>query len=283
MTSSTSSAEHNSPEQYCLDKALPDGSNLYYAALFTRESNKPTVIGLHALLQELYDVLLECSDPGIARIKFRWWQEELERLGAEEARHPVSRYLQANVSISDTALALLLESVTGFEQLLMHQQPVSVNDSLALFEHAASPIWRVCALLNGVSDNHVLANVSASAAAYYCIQSLQYPKTFMTEANCIVPTEIADWATLSQSMANADNPESFTLLMSALMEQLDHAYQSAETDEKRRCKQHLLLNRLAHATGQEIMKSGCQLLTMRVSLTPIRKLIIAGWHNLLLR
>ncbi len=283
MTSSTSSVEQNSPRQYCVDKALPDGSNLYYAVFFTRDSNKAAVIGLHALLQELYDVLLECSDPGIARIKFRWWQEELDRLGAEEARHPVSRYLQANISIPDIALALLQESITGFEQLLMHAQPVSISDSLALFEHAASPIWRAGALINGVSNSNILANVSASAAAYYCMQSLQYPGTFMTEANCIVPTEVADWSTISQSIANADNPGAFTILLSALLEQLDQAYQSAEPEEKRSCKQDLLLNRLAHATGKEILKSGCQLLTMRVSLTPIRKLLIAGWHNLLLR
>lgn len=82
------------PEQYCMQKAAPPGSTNYYSTLFHPPREKRGLLSLLALYTELNDTLRECQDPGVARIKFQWWREELQRLEKGEARHPVSREIE---------------------------------------------------------------------------------------------------------------------------------------------------------------------------------------------
>ncbi len=283
MSQSTNSVETSSPYTYCLGKALPDGSNLYYASLYEREDHKPIVIGLHTLLQELNDVLLECSDPGVARLKFRWWQEELDRLEQQQARHPVSRYLQQKVRPKADMIALLQQAVTGFEDLLMPEQPHLYEDSLDLFRRSAGRIWCSSARLTGITDNNAINNIETMAAAYYLLLSLQHPNTFMTESCCVVPAETIPWETLQAARQDNTDPVAFQSLVQRIIDTLENSYESASDQEKRNFKHGLILNRLAFKTAREIVKSDSRLLSMRVSLTPVRKLFTAWWTRLFLR
>ena len=283
MTHSKNSVENSSPYTYCLAKALPDGSNLYYASLYELDNHRPVVIGLHAVLHELNDGLLECSDPGVARLKFRWWQEELDRLQQQQARHPVSRYLQEQTSPNPEAIALLQQAVAGFEQFLMLEQPTIYEDSLTLYRQAGGNIWRCCARLVGIQDNDTLANIETMAAAYYLLLSLQHPNTFMTESCCVVPTEYLHWSALQTAIQDSTELAAFQSLLQSIMGTLESSYQDAGDQEKKNFKHGLILNRLALKTAREIIKSDCRLLSMRVSLTPVRKLLAAWWTRLLLR
>ena len=84
--------------EYCVNKAIPDGSSFYYATLFETQKNKTVLIAFHAFLFELSNIIIECNDPGVARIKLKWWQEEIERLFRHQPRHPVT----ASVSLYGT-------------------------------------------------------------------------------------------------------------------------------------------------------------------------------------
>ena len=78
---------------YCQQLATPPGSNLYYALLFHEPAAKKKLLALFSLQLELHRTIVDCQDPGVARIKLRWWLEEIERLYAEQPRHPVSKLL----------------------------------------------------------------------------------------------------------------------------------------------------------------------------------------------
>lgn len=283
MSQSTNSVETSSPYTYCLGKALPDGSNLYYASLYEKEDHKPIVIGLHTLLQELNDVLLECSDPGVARLKFRWWQEELERLEQQQARHPVSRYLQQQARLNADAIALLQQAVVGFEYLLLPEQPHHYEDSLDLFRQSAARIWCSNARLTGITNNNAINNIETTAAAYYLLQSLQHPNTFMTESCCVVPTETISWEALQAARQDNTDPAAFQSLVQCIIDTLETSYASAADQEKRNFKHGLILNRIALKTAREIVKTDSRLLSMRVSLTPVRKLFTTWWTGQRLR
>ncbi len=79
-TSSVNSDTDDTPKNYCINKAIPNGSNLYYATIYESDTNKTIIISFHAFLYELTEIIYECSDPGVARIKLKWWQEEIENL-----------------------------------------------------------------------------------------------------------------------------------------------------------------------------------------------------------
>lgn len=283
MSQSTNSVDTSSPYTYCLGKALPDGSNLYYAILYEKAEHKPVVIGLHTLLQELNDVLLECSDPGVARLKFRWWQEELERLQQHEARHPVSRYLQEQATLTAATIDLLQQAVAGFENLLMPEQPHTYEDSLDLFRQSTGRIWCSCCDLTGITDNNTINNIEIMAAAYYLLQALQHPNTFMTETCCVVPGEFVQWKALQTAKLNNTEPLEFQSLLQRIIVTFETTYEAVGEQAKSNFKHGLILNRIACKTAAEIVKSDSRLLSMRVSLTPVRKLVIAWWTRLFLR
>ena len=81
------------PHQYCRDKAAASGSSLHYSLLFLPPERRDAAIALHAYCREIDDVVDECSDPGVARTKLTWWHDEIARLYAGQARHPVAQAL----------------------------------------------------------------------------------------------------------------------------------------------------------------------------------------------
>ena len=86
-------ADLDIPLQYCRDKIGGAGSTLYYSLLFSPPAARTALIALHALRRKLDDTTDECTDPGVARLKFAWWREELANLFQSQARHPVTRLL----------------------------------------------------------------------------------------------------------------------------------------------------------------------------------------------
>ncbi|MBI3571065.1 MAG: squalene/phytoene synthase family protein [Gammaproteobacteria bacterium] len=81
------------PLHYCRDKIGGAGSALYYSLLFLPPAPRTALIALHALHRELDDIADKCADPGVARLKFTWWQEELANMFQGRARHPVTLLL----------------------------------------------------------------------------------------------------------------------------------------------------------------------------------------------
>ena len=77
-----------STQDYCQIKAAPPGSNLYYSILFYSRPLQRSLYTLHAFSTEIGDIVFECSDPGVARIKLQWWHEEIQRIYNKQARHP---------------------------------------------------------------------------------------------------------------------------------------------------------------------------------------------------
>ena len=85
------------PLHYCRDKiGGAAGSALHYSLLFLPPASRTTLIALYALRRELDDIADECADPGVARLKFAWWQEELANMFQGRARHPVTLRARAS-------------------------------------------------------------------------------------------------------------------------------------------------------------------------------------------
>ncbi len=81
------------PLDYCRAKIGGAGSSLYYSLLFLPPAERAALTALYALRRELDGIADECTDPGVARAKLAWWQEELARTRAGQPRHPVTRLL----------------------------------------------------------------------------------------------------------------------------------------------------------------------------------------------
>lgn len=75
------------------ETAPPRGSSLYYALRFSPPVARPWLEQLHRLGREVQEIPDTVSEPGVARLKLQWWEEEIERLFAGTPRHPRTRDL----------------------------------------------------------------------------------------------------------------------------------------------------------------------------------------------
>lgn len=99
------------------ERLADPADDLYYAVLFSPPPQRGNVRALAALYIELEATVTRFRDMHVARTKLAWWRDELERLGAGHAAHPVTRALAGNMpAATDTVLGDL---VTGMELILL--------------------------------------------------------------------------------------------------------------------------------------------------------------------
>jgi phytoene synthase len=81
------------PIEYCQEKAAKSGSSFYYAFLFLPPERRLAITALYAFCREVDDVVDECSDESIARIKLAWWRTQIEAMYQGKPDHPVTKAL----------------------------------------------------------------------------------------------------------------------------------------------------------------------------------------------
>lgn len=268
---------------YCINKAIPDGSNLYYATIFESAEKKTLIISFHAFLYELSDIITECSDPGVARIKLKWWQEEIERLSNQQARHPVTKQLQACVNLDNNLKSNFNNIIESFNEFLFIQQRDSLDSILSLYQSTIGEVWYQCALQLNQNQTGSLDVMRETAALNHYVTSLQQPNTYINETRCIVPASIINQADLLELSINQTDKafkqkEIFSPLLNELKIKLDETYGKMKKENNKHLEHALIMNRLTYKTCNEILADGCLLFDKNLSLTPLRKLWTA-WHT----
>ena len=81
------------PDQYCQQRAAQSGSSFYYSFLFLEPLRRQAITALYAFCREVDDVVDECPDTALARIKLAWWRAEVKGLFAGRPTHPVTQAL----------------------------------------------------------------------------------------------------------------------------------------------------------------------------------------------
>ncbi len=72
--------------------------DLRLSLIFTPAAERAAQTALHAVYLELREVPHEARDPGVADVKLRWWEEEIDFLYAGKARHPLTQALQPHLA-----------------------------------------------------------------------------------------------------------------------------------------------------------------------------------------
>src|SRR3546814_13628181 len=104
-----------SPDEYCQNKAAKSGSSFYYAFLFLPPERRKAITALYAFCREVDDVVDECTDPSVARMKLAWWRSQIESMYAGKAEHPVPQAMEPHVHAYDLISDRLYAIVDGLE------------------------------------------------------------------------------------------------------------------------------------------------------------------------
>lgn len=101
------------PAQQAADKISSASLDLRLSLVFMPASQRAAQNALHAIYLELLEVPREVRDPGVADVKLRWWEEEVDFLYAGKARHPLTQALQPHTSLLQGMEPLFRDLILG--------------------------------------------------------------------------------------------------------------------------------------------------------------------------
>jgi 15-cis-phytoene synthase len=147
-------------------RAVPPGSARYWSWFFAATDSRAPLLGIFALGAEWQALMDPSTEVSAARLKLNWWREEMERLIAGRALHPISAYLAALPRAVSIDFAPLLTAVGAAAEHL-YGVPLERGGDLepqsdALWGH---PLALVSRLAGEVSDETALRRCTGAIAA----------------------------------------------------------------------------------------------------------------------
>lgn len=265
--------------EYCRQIAAPEGSSLYYSTLFHPAQERRALHALFALLAEVDSAVRDASDPLVGRLKLQWWSEEIGRLSAGAARHPISTELMRLPGSSSHAPALQ-SFLAAAQALLDAPQPDSYEEWIGRLAATHGRIWQIAAQSCAASSSDALEAAARTGGLLSALEELQRLPQRTRAGRCTLPAR-----DLMHCAATAGMPASLPLddsaraqlgaILARIRTDLDEVHQSLSRIAAGRLLFCLIMGRLGAALCAELEEDERRILAYRTALTPIRKLWIA--------
>ncbi|SAL61940.1 squalene/phytoene synthase [Caballeronia peredens] len=276
-------------DDYCQQKAAPDGSGTYYALRRAPAAQRPLLTALFALRRELEETVKETSDPTIGRTKHAWWQSELGRLDGGEPTHPVTKALQAHARepahplLDDAGRASLVALVDGFGMDLDQARYLDWPGLRRYLEQTGGAFATAVARATARDPQHAGAWAAPLGSALLLAERVQNMGDDARHGRIYIPIdELQRFNVTAADILNRKYGDAFVALMRFQVERARRALHDAfaAIPPAERATQRVLRAQaaLSLALFDEIEREGFQVLHQRIALTPIRKLWIT-WRT----
>jgi len=272
------------PEQYCQDKAAKSGSSFYYSFLFLTPEKRQAITALYAFCREVDDIVDESSEPEIARVKLKWWHDEIARIFSGSPQHPVGKALYIPTQTFNLPREHFTEIIDGMEMDLDYQSYPTFRD-LSLYCHrVASIVGIMSAEIFGYQDRRTLKYAHHLGMAFQLTNILRDVHEDSQRGRVYIPQdELAQHGVSINDLYANQMSDSLRNLFTYQAKRIEYYYQQAfeQLPDIDRYSQRsgLIMAAIYRATLNEIMADGYNVLGKRITLTPLRKLWLA-WNTM---
>ncbi|MBO9353594.1 presqualene diphosphate synthase HpnD [Bordetella petrii] len=268
------------PDEYCQEKAAKSGSSFYYSFLFLPPERRRAITALYAFCREVDDVVDECSDPSVARIKLAWWRTQVDQLFAGQAEHPVMRALQPHLETCGIARERMLAVIDGMEMDLDQTRYLDWPGLRKYCWHAAGVVGELSAGVFGYTDPRTLEYATQLGLAFQLTNIIRDVGDDARRGRIYLPVnELQQFDVKAAEILNGTYSERFAALMRFQAERARQLYREAMASlpeaDRRAQRPGLMMAAIYHALLDEIEGEDWQVLHQRISLTPLRKLWLA--------
>ena len=275
------------PDQYCQEKAVQSGSSFYYSFLYLPPEKRRAITALYAFCREVDDVVDECTEESVARMKLAWWRKEIASVYNEEQgkepSHPVAKALVSVIKTIDLSASQLIEIIDGMEMdLNCNRYPDFI--ALQLYcHHVAGVVGQLSAEIFGYEDIKTLEYAHNLGLAFQLTNIIRDVGEDARRGRIYLPEdELAKFGVSSEDILHSRESDNFRKLMEFQIERAEYYYTKAfaalPAEDRRNQRPGFIMAAIYRALLDEIKEDGCQVMRQRVSLTPIRKLWI-GWRT----
>ncbi|MDR2207399.1 MAG: presqualene diphosphate synthase HpnD [Azoarcus sp.] len=269
------------PHQYCQDKAAASGSSFYYSFLFLDSARRQAITALYAFCREVDDVVDECRDIAPAQAKLDWWREEIARVFDATPTHPVGFALQEICGPFGLARERLLDIIDGMAMDLHHRR---YEDFPALQKYCylvAGVVGLLSATVFGVSDSRTLDYAHDLGIAFQLTNIIRDVGEDARRGRIYLPAdELERFGVLEADILAARSSKNFQNMMAFQTERADAYYEQALSRlpvvDRKNQRPGLIMAAIYRALLREIVRGGFLVLDRRTSLTPLRKVWLAG-------
>ncbi len=268
------------PDQYVQDKAAASGSSFYYAFLFLPKPRRAAITAFYAFCREVDDVVDEVRDPGVAATKLAWWRSEVAQAFAGQPHHPVMQALMPLAREHGIEAHQLLQVIDGCQMDLDQTRYLDFPGLQRYCHLVAGVVGEVAAGIFGQSDPQTTAYAHKLGLALQFTNIIRDVGEDALRGRIYLPVnELQQFDVKAHEILNRVHSERFVALMRFQAERAHRTYDEAlallPAVDRRSQKPGLMMASIYRTLLREIERDGFQVLSQRVSLTPVRKLWLA--------
>lgn len=269
------------PDEYCQQKAVQSGSSFYYSFLFLPPERRRAITALYAYCREVDDVVDECSDTQLARVKLSWWREEVGNLYAAKPQHPVTRALQPAVGQFGIEKQHMLELIDGMAMDLDYNRYPDFGTLKVYCHRVAGVVGLMSASIFGYAHRETLQYAADLGLAFQLTNIIRDVGEDARRNRIYLPLdELEEYGVTESDIQAARETEGFQRLMTFQIDRAlahyDGAFAKLPPADRKPQIPGIIMAGIYRTLLEEIRNDGAHVLKERTSLTPIRKLWIAS-------
>ncbi|HRP94853.1 MAG TPA: presqualene diphosphate synthase HpnD [Rhodocyclaceae bacterium] len=269
------------PHDYCQERAAKSGSSFYYSFLFLPPERRQAITALYAFCREVDDVVDECHDVELAHVKLGWWRSEIDNVFAGAPTHPVGLALKDVVAHFDLPREQLHEIIDGMAMDLAQARYPDFKSLQLYCYRVASVVGLLAAEIFGYEDRQTLKYAHDLGLAFQLTNIIRDVGEDARRGRIYLPIDdLRRFEVPAKDILEARHSDNFRKLMQFQAERAIGFYDQAfahlpEVDRKRQ-RPGLVMAAIYRTLLDEIARDGFLVLDRRTSLTPFRKIWIAG-------
>jgi len=269
------------PKEYCQDKAAKSGSNFYYSFLFLPKAKREAITALYAFCREVDDVVDECKEISIARIKLDWWRNEIHGLYKGKPQHPVSKALAEVIHTYHLDQEHFIEIIDGMEMDLNQNRYADFKQLQLYCYRVASVVGLLSAQIFGFNNRKTLKYAHDLGMAFQLTNIIRDVGEDARRNRIYLPQdELKKFSVKESDILHGHFSENLHKLLDFQIERAENFYDRAlkllPLEDKKQQRTGLIMTAIYRTLLREIKAGGSQqVLNSRISLTPLRKLYLA--------
>ena len=269
------------PHVYCQEKASSSGSSFYYSFMFLPPERRQAITALYAFCREVDDVVDECHDLQVAQTKLDWWRNEVRQVFGGQPQHPVGQALKDVIQRFPLPMEQLLEIIDGMQMDLTQTRYLDWKALNLYCYRVASVVGLLSAEIFGYTNRQTLKYAHDLGLAFQLTNIIRDVGEDARRGRIYLPVdELQRFNVPARQILDAKHSDNFRELMAfqaARARQLyDQAFAQLPAEDRKAQRPGLIMAAIYRTLLDEIEADGFLVLDRRTSLTPLRKIWIAG-------
>ncbi len=269
------------PHDYCQDKAAKSGSSFYYSFMFLPAERRQAITALYAFCREVDDVVDECHDLSLAQTKLEWWRQEGGRVYNGTPAHPVGHALKDVIKGFRLPQEQLLEIIDGMAMDLSQTRYLDFKGLQLYCYRVASVVGLLAAEIFGYQNRQTLKYAHDLGLAFQLTNIIRDVGEDARRGRIYLPIEdLQRFNVPAKDLLEARYSEQFRELMAFQAERAEKFYDQAFAQlpavDRKAQRPGLVMAAIYRTLLREIARDGFMVLDRRTSLTPLRKVWLAG-------